>query len=144
MNESISKFYAHRHMIGRYLVSGGTATLLDIVLLYILTRFAHLWYLASAVLAFIVAFGVSFTLQKFWTFRDHATDGVHRQAGKYLAVSVFNLGLNTLLVYAFTDQLHLWYIFSQILAAGLIALVSFFVYKRFIFCAPSGTMLEPL
>ncbi len=129
----LAGLWSHRQQIFRYLVSGGTAAAVDIGLLYAFTRFAGLWYLASAVVAFIIAFGVSFFLQKFWTFRDRATDGMHRQAGKYLGVSIFNLCVNTLLVYIFTDAFGLWYILSQVIAAGLVALGSFFVYKYWIF-----------
>jgi len=129
----VGNLWSHRQMIARYIISGGTAAAVDIGLLYAFTRFLGLWYLASAVLAFIIAFGVSFFLQKFWTFRDRGTEGMHRQAGKYLGVSVFNLCVNTLLVYLFTDYLNLWYVFSQVIAAGLVALGSFFVYKYWIF-----------
>jgi len=129
----LASLWAHRQMIFRYLVSGGTATVVDIGLLYAFTRYAGLWYLASAVLAFIIAFGISFFLQKFWTFRDRSIDEMHRQASLYLGISLFNLGVNTLLVYLFTDFCHLWYIFSQVIAAGLVALSSFFLYKYWVF-----------
>jgi putative flippase GtrA len=129
----LAGLWSHRYQIFRYLVSGGTAAAVDIGLLYAFTRYLGLWYLASAVLAFIIAFGVSFFLQKFWTFKDRAIEGIHKQAGMYLVVAVVNLCVNTLLVYLLTDYLNLWYILSQVIAAGLVALFSFFVYKYWIF-----------
>lgn len=125
--------YANRQIIVRYLVSGGTAAFTDIGLLYVLTKFVGLWYLASAVLAFIVAFGVSFTLQKFWTFQDKDLQAVKRQAGLYFLAAIVNLCLNTLLVYLMTDFLGIFYVISQVIAAGLVAIWSFFVYKYYVF-----------
>ncbi len=125
--------YASRQIITRYLVSGGTAAFTDIGLLYVLTKFVGLWYLASAVLAFIVAFGVSFTLQKFWTFQDKDLQAVKRQAGLYFLVAIVNLCLNTLLVYLITDFLGIFYVISQVIAAGLVAVWSFFIYKYYVF-----------
>jgi putative flippase GtrA len=117
----------------KYIISGGTAAAVDIAFLVLFTEVFKWWYIVSAIVAFIIAFGVSFTLQKFWTFRDHGTERIHVQASIYLAVSIANLGINTLLMYLFVDIFGIWYVASQVLAGGLIAIMSFFVYKKFIF-----------
>lgn len=117
----------------RYLISGGTAAAVDLILLYILTDSVGLHYLTSAVLAFLVALVVSFLLQKFWTFQDESVDRVHKQATAYFIIAALNLGLNTFLIYLFVEYAHLWYIFAQVLASGLIAFESFFISRYFIF-----------
>lgn len=119
--------------ITKYIIAGGTAAVVDLSLLYILTEKFRIWYLMSAILAFIVAFIVSFLLQKFWTFRDSSTDRTHKQVIVYFIVSVFNFILNTSFVYLFTDFLHIHYIISQILASGVLAISSYFIYSLFIF-----------
>ena len=68
----------------RFLISGGTAAVVDLLFLYVLTDGIHMWYLLSSVLAFLAAFSVSFTLQKRWTFRDRSNDRLHVQAPVYL------------------------------------------------------------
>src|SRR4051812_30395027 len=108
----------------RYIIAGGTATLVDLVLLYVFTDRFHLWYLLSAILAFAIAIVVSFLLQKFWTFQDHALAGVHVQAFRYLLAGLFSLGLNAALMYVFVDLVHIYYIISQILGAGIVAFVN--------------------
>jgi putative flippase GtrA len=120
----------------KYVIAGGTAAAVDIGILYILTDLAHIWYLLSAVLAFAVAFVVSFTLQKFWTFRDRSTENLHAQAGLYLAVALFNLCLNTALMYLLVDIFDIWYVFSQIFVGIFIASFSFFIYRIFVFKQP--------
>ena len=52
--------------IVRYLISGGTAAAINLSLLFLLTEFVGMWYLASSVLSFIAGFTASFLFQKFW------------------------------------------------------------------------------
>jgi len=119
--------------IFRFLLSGGTALGTDLAFLYLFTAVFGMWYLASAVLAFILAFLVSFFLQKFWVFGDHSRDGIHMQMGVYFSVAVINLVLNTLLVYVFVESVALHYLLAQIAASALISIESFFVYQNVIF-----------
>ncbi len=78
--------YGDYKRIIRYLISGGTAALTDLVLLYILADKLGIWYMYSVVLAFAVAFFVSFFLQKFWTFEDNGTSKAHRQITVYILI----------------------------------------------------------
>ena len=117
----------------RYLISGGTAAAVDLVVLYILTDIFKVHYLLSAIFAFLVAFLVSFVLQKFWTFQDRSTERMHAQAAVYFVVAAVNLVLNTLFLYVFVDIFHMWYIAAQVVASGLIACESFFVSRYLIF-----------
>lgn len=117
----------------RFLFSGGVSFGTDIVLLYLFTDVFGVWYLASAVVAFVFAFFVSFAMHKFWTFRDHSREGMRMQMGVYFFVAVVNLILNTFLVYMFVEWSGLHYIIAQVVASLLIAIESFFVYQRFIF-----------
>lgn len=121
--------------IFRFLLSGGIAAGVDLALLYMFTDLFGIWYLTSSILAFMLAFLVSFTLQKFWTFRDTERTGIQAQMGLYFFISVCNLICNTLLVYTGVDVLGLNYLIAQIIASLLIACTSFFIYQRFVFRA---------
>lgn len=117
----------------KYIISGGTAAVTDLAFLYLFTSILHVWYLISAVVAFIISFAVSFTLQKFWTFNDQSIKGVKSQVLIYFTIAVVNLGINTLLMYAFVDILKMYYFTAQILAGALVALQSYFIYQKFVF-----------
>lgn len=117
----------------RFLISGGLATAVNLATLYTLVHVAGLWYLISSVAAFFMGFVVSFTLQKFWTFRDHRTDVVGEQLAIYLGIVLFNLLLNTALVYALVEYVGLSPILAQALAALTIAAEGYFAYKIFVF-----------
>ncbi len=119
--------------VARYIIAGGTAAATDLILLYILTSVLHVWYLLSAIIAFLVAFVVSFTLQKFWTFDDQNTDRWKAQATIYMLIATINLGLNTLLMYVAVDFLHNHYFISQFVISGLLAFEQYFIYQIFVF-----------
>lgn len=127
----------------KYLIAGGTAALVDLSLLYFLTDILDIWYLISASLAFIVAFFVSFFLQKFWTFRDTDKEIMYKQMGVYLAVALTNLVLNIAFMYILVDGFKIWYMSAQFVVGGLIACESYFVYKTFIFnLSPRHKLVE--
>lgn len=125
--------YPTHTRIFRFLLSGGTALLTDLAVLYLFTDVFGVWYLASAVIAFIFAFFVSFLLHKFWTFGDHSREDFHTQMSMYFFITVINLALNTLLMYLLVEKIGLQYIVAQIAASALIAVGSFFTYQRFVF-----------
>jgi putative flippase GtrA len=84
-------------------------------------------------ISFAVSFFVSLILQKFWTFRDSSTHAMHLQAGKYLASSLFGLGINTLLLYILVDHFHLFVYIGQFIAGGLTASITFFISRDIVF-----------
>ena len=122
-----------RHLVVRYIISGGTAAFVDLSLLYLFNYVLGMQYLLAAILAFILSFFVSFVLQKFWTFKDISTETIHKQSVIYLGTSIFGLGLNTLLMYVFVGLFHLNVILAQIFAGILVACCTFFISRDFVF-----------
>ncbi len=119
--------------IMKYLISGGSAAVVNLSVLYIVTERFHVWYLASSFVANIAAFFVSFFLQKFWTFGNASVDRIKKQLFFYFVVALFNLGANTMFMYVFVEYGGLHYIVAQICTSALIAIESFFVYQHLIF-----------
>jgi len=117
----------------KYLISGGTAATTDLALIFLFTSVFGIWYLLSAVIAFVFAFGVSFVLQKFWTFRNNEMEQIKKQLAMYLSLSLFNLIINTGAMYVLVDIIGWHYFISQIIIAASIAIFSFFVYNLVIF-----------
>ena len=125
----------------RYLISGGTAAVVNLGLVYLFVSVLHLWYIAGTTLAFIGAFVVSFLMQKFITFADRSLERASRQLTIYFLVALCNLGINTLLMYAAVDGLGIEYLLAQFIVTALIAGYSFFLYKYLIFM-PSPSLKE--
>ena len=117
----------------RFLVSGVIAFLTGIFTLYLFTDRLGVWYLSSSVLAFIAAFAVSFSLQKFWTFQDKQVDTMPSQFGMSLLLAVSNLLINTVLMYVFVEYMHFHYLLAQVFITSIIAVETYFIYKYVIF-----------
>lgn len=126
-------YIEHFHSLFKYVTSGGTSALVNIGTLYLLTEYGQVHYLQSAVVSFILAFFVSFTLQKFWTFQNMDTKMVHWQMMWYLLLSLTNLLVNTLIIYSLVEYIRLWYVAAAIVSGAILAVTNFFVYKLVIF-----------
>jgi dolichol-phosphate mannosyltransferase len=117
----------------KYVLSGGTAALVHLSLLYSLTDIAGIWYIFSTSIAFIIAFIIGFVMQKFWTFRDNGGYKIKRQMGAYFSVGVFNLFLNAVGMYIIVDLWGMMYMMAQILVGIALAGESFLIYRYIIF-----------
>jgi len=131
MKELVSRVLEWRPL--RYLLSGGTATAANLAVLYILVHFFGIWYLAAAVLSFIVGMCMSFILQKFFTFSHYSNEKLKRQTSLHASLQLFNLVINTALMYAGVDLLHIPYLLAQFLISAGMAVYSFLFYKYFVF-----------
>ena len=117
----------------KYVISGGIATVVDFGLLYFFTDIINFYYLFSASIAFIVAFIVSFYMQKFWTFRDNDRKKIHKQMFMYFLIGLIGLGINFFGMYILVEKYNIWYIFSQAITTSILAIGNFLVYRYIIF-----------
>lgn len=121
------------HRLVRFIFSGALGAGTNLLLLYVLTDLAHWWYLYAGVASFVVSFLVSFVAQKFWTFRDQRRAELSGQALYYLTISLFNLVLNSLILYLLVDHFHLYYLLAQVVASLVLAVSSYFLYRELVF-----------
>ena len=116
--------------IFRFIISGSAGAATNLGILYVLTDIFGIWYLFSSICSTSAAMIVSFTMQKFFTFRNFERDNVHRQATLYLVVSLSAIGLNTLLMYLFVSIIGIHYLLAQIAASLIVAIFSYFMYGK--------------
>lgn len=134
-NWLVAEIKQHLQIV-KFLISGAIAAVVNLTLLYVCTDMFHFWYLASSWIAFVFTFFVSFTLQRFWTFRGGAGHLMKKQVVMYFITATVNIGINTLLMLCFVEYVHLHYLFAQFITIGIISFWSFFVYQRLIFVSP--------
>ncbi|MCC7500668.1 ChbG/HpnK family deacetylase [Candidatus Nomurabacteria bacterium] len=120
-------------MVLRYLVSGTIVAAVDFSLLYLFAEIFGWWYIAAATAALMVAFFVSFTLQKFWTFSDRSTHGVGTQLKLFLIMNVFNLAANAYLLHLLVEEYGMWYMAAEFAILLAIAAWSFLIMRFVIF-----------
>ncbi len=133
MKKFIKRQFKNRNLYIKYLIAGVTAAAVHISILSFFYRLVGLNIVVSTSLGFIVAFFVSFYLQKFWTFRDNGKEKIIKQMSIYLLVALCNLGINALAMYFLVEKLAIWYLLSQIIMNATIAIESFLIYKFIIF-----------
>lgn len=114
----------------RFLSAGGPGVLLYYLILYALTEFLGVWYMLSAIIAFLVQWSCTFLLQKFWTFQNPDTGNIRRQAGKYAFMAAGITISNLILLYGLVEYLKLWYLTAQVIATAVLTTISYFVTSR--------------
>lgn len=120
-------------MVLRYLVSGTIVAAVDFSLLYLFAEMLGWWYIAAATAALTVAFFVSFTLQKFWTFSDRSTHDMGTQLKLFLIMNVFNLAANAYLLHLLVEEYGMWYMAAEFAILLAIAAWSFLIMRFVIF-----------
>lgn len=129
----ITKHRLKLFFLMRYLFAGGLAFLINLIVLFVLIQYVHLWYLLASTIAFIISFLASFTVQKFITFRDNSTDRVRHQLTLYLIIALLNMAANGGFMFSFVEFAHVHYLLAQVFSSGIIAVWSLAVYQYIIF-----------
>ena len=133
MYRSLGNSHPTAMRLVRFVISGGTATAVNLGTLFLLTHFWGMWYLLSSVFAFAASFFVSFTMQKLWTFGDTSKSRAHVQVFLYFLVILVALVINTALIYIFVEYMHFHYLLAQLISGIFIAFMNYFSYKHLVF-----------
>lgn len=122
-----------KNKIVRYIISGSITSLSVFLLLYSLVQVLSIWYLTASAISFCFGIIVSFTMQKFFTFKNYSIKRIHLQFSFFIIFNIFMLGLNTLFMYIFVDIFNFWYLSSQIFITMLTAFVNYITFNKLIF-----------
>ena len=117
----------------RYTIVGGVAFCVDYGLLYILTEYIHFHYLVSATISFLAGLAVNYILTTWWIFRHHKLSNRTLEFIIYGIIGLVGLLLNNMLMYFFTDIIHLHYMLSKLITAILVMGWNFFGRKIILF-----------
>ena len=119
----------------RYAVVGVSGGVLQTATLYVWVELLRLqeYYLSGSAIGFCLALMVTFTLQKYWTFKDYEQAMLQRQFTWYTTIALVNLGANVSLLHISRLALealglnffHVWYLMAQIGIIIILAILSF-------------------
>lgn len=104
----------------RYVIVGGISFIVDYSLLFVLTEHVGLHYIVSATISFIAGLIVNYTISTNWIFRNSKLSNTIVEFIIYGAIGVVGLVLNNILLYLFTDILHIHYMISKLITAALV------------------------
>ncbi|MBW7454898.1 GtrA family protein [Paenibacillus sepulcri] len=124
-----------QHSIVKYAVVGLLGTALHFTLLAALVEWAGFHPVAGSVLGFTVVLAVSFVLNKQWTFQEteNGKQAGYRQFMRYSIVSGSGLCLNTLIMYAAVEWLHLPYLLGQVLVTVVVPVQNYLFNRNWTF-----------
>ena len=117
----------------RYGVVGGIAFVVDFSSLVILTSAAHVHYLWSAGIAFVLGLTTNYTLSVSWVFSSRTFASKYAEFGVFAWIGTIGLGLNELFMWLFTDRCGLHYTKSKLIATALVFLWNFTSRKVILF-----------
>lgn len=120
--------------ITRYLIVGFSTFALDLGLLYVLHGKLGLSLPVAVSIAYTAAVIYNFTLCLTWTFSDKEKKGLHLHLVQYLVLLVFNYTFTVVFVSILGT--HINYALAKIIAAGLLVLWTYPIYRFIIFNAP--------
>jgi len=122
-----------RIQLFRYIFVGGAAFLVDFTSLFILTQYFGIFYLISAAVAFILGLIANYFLSVKWVFNNRKLENRSFEFGVFAIIGMMGLGLNEFLIWFFTQDIQIFYLFSKILAAVIILFWNFFARKFILF-----------
>lgn len=123
------------HQVKRFLISGGAAAFTDIILInWPLTKLGGLAPVYANLISRPVGGIVSFSCNKFWTFRDREqTRGVHIQFMRYWMVWGCTFLGSQLLVWIFSEILGFGPMTTKIGAEAIVGCFSFLLQRHWTF-----------
>lgn len=117
----------------RYGIVGGISFIFDFGALYFFTEFIGLPYLLSAAIGFMLGLAMNYLLSVGWVFH-HSEPGKNSMAefiGWFL-IGIAGLGLNTFIIWFFTEFVNFYYLVSKIISTIIVFLWNFFARKYLI------------
>lgn len=131
--ETVKFMYRQNAQIVRYAVVGMTSLFANLFLYTILLHELHWWYLGASIASFIVGGVVSFTLHKFWTFKQQRLKYIVRELPRYVVAVGINLALTAALVFLLVSDFSVPAWTANVVANICVAIWGFFVFKYIVF-----------
>lgn len=119
------------NQIFKFGLVGGTAFVIDYVLLYLCTEFLDIHYLVSSIISFTVSVIFNYILSVKWVFdvkkKQDTSDFI-----VFIILSVIGLGINSLIMYVMVEIFDVYYMLSKIVSTAVVMIYNFITRKMFI------------
>ncbi|ARS28660.1 GtrA family protein [Sphingomonas sp. KC8] len=137
MNSTNGRMAYYRELLGqliRYAITGGIASVVHLGLYWSLAEIAHVAPLIANLVGYVCAVIVGYVIHSRWSFRGHGQrDNLARTGGRFVAVSLVSLGLNSFWVWLLVERLggQTWWPMPFMVAVT--PLVVFWLNRRWVF-----------
>lgn len=118
----------------KFALVGATGALLNLAIIYTLTNCIHIWYMISAILAIECSILWNFYLNTKVTFNYRFSKGSELFAAvfKYHLSSFASSIINLLALFAFTEFLKIYFLFSELLAIILAFGINYLISTKYV------------
>jgi len=118
----------------KYYSVGGSGVLVNLGILYALTDFMGLWYIASQVIAISISISSNFLFNRFWTF----SDSIQEQRNsvmyvKFIIVSLIGMGIQLGITFALVENIALYYMYAAGIGIVVAGAINYVVNRRWTF-----------
>jgi len=115
----------------RYLICGGTATVTDVGILFVLTHFLHLNYLIVAAGSFLSGMVVNYSLNVVLVFKSSGK--VKKEFPLFALIGLGGLAWTELILWILVDKLNIYVMIAKVIAILIVLQWNFFMRKKFVF-----------
>ena len=119
--------------LGRYMVAGGLASLVDVGLLWVLTHGMGVYYLHAAALAFGGGLLISYPLSIGWVFQQRTWQNPWVEVGLFTLIGGLGLLWCGVCMWLLTEYAHLHYLCSKMVSALVVFGWNFVAKKGMVF-----------
>lgn len=122
----IKMFSKHFAKFTLYILSGGTAAIVDISI-YSIMLYLGVWYIEASIISGVCAFFTAFLLHKYIVYKKRSTFMKHLL--RYFVIDMCNLSIITFLLYLLVQFMHIDPFLAKFIALAPVLLWNFFIYK---------------
>ncbi len=131
MRETRKRGYLNQFV--RFALTGLISTVINLILLYVLTEYAGFLYILSAFFAYVAGTIVSYSVNRIWTFRIYDKKIVYRRYFDYLVLSLLSMCIGLVILTILVEFAGMWYMNAQLFSLFLGMVVNFNLQKYYTF-----------
>ena len=117
----------------RGIFASNIAFAFDFGLLVVLTEAVKLHYLISNVIGFMSGTTLLYVLSIYWVFSRRTIQSRHLEYWVFIFIGAVGVGLNEALIWAFTEKVHIYYLYSKIIAGCMVFFWNFLSRRHLLF-----------
>ena len=118
----------------KYYSVGGSGVLVNLGILYALTDFMGLWYIASQVIAISLSISSNFLFNRFWTFSGSIQDQRNSvMYVKFIIVSLIGMFIQLGITFGLVENIALYYMYAAGIGIVVAGAINYVVNRRWTF-----------
>ncbi|MFV0392458.1 MAG: GtrA family protein [Paludibacteraceae bacterium] len=118
----------------RYLISGGTAFLIDTLTMILLKEVFAMYFLYASIISFIIGLIFTYLLSIYWVFdRRRLKENQLQELIIFVLIGLVGIVLTWFFMSLFTDKLALYYVVSKVLTTIIVSIWNFVAKKMLLF-----------